>query len=257
MSWWHRAEQSFLPDRDYLPVAMPTTDLHVLRVLVRNGGALRQYSELSTVLVGDGAADPTVERDATVVNAQGKSTRTTKVGLGLSAAGALVKALGGAGSLDLKAEKTHTVEYGYTDVTADRVDLATLDKWLANADFDPDSRTTADLLAADGLFVVVGALKARGVTVTLLDASDHGIDLDLDEIRNTVGAEVKVSSAGERTGTVTFQGSTPLVVAVKAAQIQLTPAGFGLNPKLADGGEIRTLGGATATYLAGGELRLS
>ena len=91
---FHRSVESFLPDRDYLPVAMPTTDLQVLYVLTRQGGVLRRYSTLTTVLDSD-AEPATVNRGETVVNAAGNVTRINKVGIGLSVVSAIVKALGG------------------------------------------------------------------------------------------------------------------------------------------------------------------
>jgi hypothetical protein len=108
------------------------------------------------------------------------------------------------------------------------------------------------------MYVVVGALKAHGVAVTLRDECENAIEIDVPTIQTAVGITVKVSASGQNGGTIAFQGDTPLVVAAKCAQIQADPAGFGLNPRPPASGEVRGgLGGPLRpAFLDGPELRL-
>jgi hypothetical protein len=50
MSIFRRGAESFLPKRDYLPLAMPTTGISLLDLLTKDGPVLRRYSSLSAVL---------------------------------------------------------------------------------------------------------------------------------------------------------------------------------------------------------------
>lgn len=248
----------FLPDRDYLPVAMPTTDVYVLQALTRRRSVLRRYSDLRGMLVvaADGAADPLIKLDEPVVDATGTSRRSAKIGIAVGIVSAIVKALGADAGIDLSASAARSVEYGYTDVVSDRVDLASLDSWLAQAGFRPGLRNVADLLAAEEVYVVVATLKARALSVALLDSNQNGVDVDVPAIQGVVGAKVSVSADSERSSKLTFHGQTALTVAAKAAQLKFDEDGFWVNERLFTGGEIRRLGASSVSYLDDPELVL-
>jgi hypothetical protein len=254
-----RSVAPFLPDEDYLPVTMPTTDLQVLHVLTRDRDVLRRYSVLDTVLVGaDGVPAPAVTLDAPVADASGSLIRTAKLGLGLSVVSMIVQAFGGTAGLQLSTSAATTIQYGYSGVTADRVDLATLDKWLGVAAFDPGTRTTADLLAADTCHVVVAALKARALDVSVLDERDRAVEIDVPELQSMIGANVSVKSSRTQAGRLTFSGQTALTVAAKVVQIVMDSDGFWISNRR-QAGEIRGgLGGRQNdyTFLDQEELRL-
>jgi hypothetical protein len=259
VSIFRRSVTPFL-DEDYLPVAMPTTDLQALHVLTRDRDVLRRYSVLDAVLVGeDGVPAPTITMDAPVADVSGSMIRTAKLGLGVSVVSMIVQAFGGTAGLQLSTGSATTVQYGYSGVTADRVDLASLDKWLGAADFDPTARATTGLLAADTCHVVVAVLKARALDVSVLDEHNRAVDLDVPELQSMVGAKVSVTSSGTRAGRMTFMGQTALTVAAKVVQIVMDSDGFSISNRR-PGGEIRGggLGGARNDYrsLDQEELRL-
>jgi hypothetical protein len=258
MGLWGNAVAPFLPDRDYLPVAMPTTDVGVLQVLTRTRGALRRYSDLDRVVIGATAGPPVVLRDQPVVDASGSATRQVKVGIGLNVVSALIRALGGEAGLNLTVEKATTIEYGYSDVVADRVDLATLDAWLADSDLAPNLRNAADLIAAESMYVVVAALKARAVEVRLLDDRANAVEVDVPAVQAAVGGTLTVSGGSSRTSRMTFRGVTAVTVAAKAAQLRLDERGIWVNERLRSDGEIRGLGAAPPdyTFLTCADLRL-
>lgn len=261
MSLFSRATQSWLPDSDYLPVAMPTTDVYVLQVLAGDGQALRRYSRLDNVLVhSPDSGLPAIKPEAPVVDASGSVTRSTKIGLGLSVLSEILHALGAGAGVDLKVEAATGVEYGYANVNADSVDLADLDRWLVGADFDPRARTTSELLAAEEMYVVVATLKASAVTVQLLDANQKSIELDVPAVQGLVGGQLTVSASTSRSSRLTFHGSTALVVAAKAVRIQLDERGFYLDRRPRQDGEVRgglAGRGVQPQLLEGGSLRLS
>jgi len=259
MGLFMHAVNSFLPDKDYLPVAMPTTDVQVLQVLTRRRSVLRRYSELARVLVaGDGAAEPVINGDAPVVDASGTSRQTVKAGIGLGIVSSILKALGADAGIQFSSAAAHSVEYGYADVVSDRVDLASLDAWLAEADFQPGLRNITELLAAEKVYVIVAALKARALSVALLDSNQNGVAVDVPAIQAAVGAKVSVSADSQRSYQLTFRGPTALTVAAKAAQLRFDGR-FWVNERPVTGAEIRripTLGSGSASYLDGSELDL-
>jgi hypothetical protein len=253
---WTSSIKPFLPDRDYLPVALPTTDVGVLQVLTRAGGSLRRYSRLDRVLsAGAGVPAPEIAVDQPVADASGATARTLKIGLGLNVVSSIIEALGGEAGLNVTADQASQVRYHYTKVVSDRVDLASLDGWLAGADLLPNLRNVADLFAAEQLYVVVGALKAGGLEVELLDDDNTGVEVDVPAVQAVLGATVTVSAGSQRSAKLVFTGSQPLTVAVKAAQLRFDEHGIWVNEKLRTSGEIRGLGG-DYTFLTGDRLFL-
>ncbi len=255
MGIFGRAAASFLPDRDYLPLAMPTTDLALLDVLTRDGSVLRRYTALPHVLRPlDGEPTYVCHLGAPVADASGASARSAKAGIGLGVVAGIVQALGADAHVDLSVSRGHTVEYSYVDVTADRVDVATLDTWLARCDLDPRQRNAAQLLVAERLYVVVAVLKANGLRVSVLDEQSHEVALDVPALQQVVGAKVSVSGSSSRAGTVTFQGATALAVAAKAAQLSVDDNGLWVAERPMGDGEIRDLSRGAPTFLSGTEL---
>lgn len=235
----------FLPDGDYLPVAMPTTDVAVLQVLAGHGGVLRRFSTLDQVLRHDADISRiTIKRDEPVANVKGAAKSQAKIGLGVSIVASLIQALGGGQvGAELEATGAKAIKFGYDDVVADRVDMASLDLWLADADFNSKSRAIADLLAAESMYAVVGALKAGAISVTLLDSEGGSVKVDLPTIADAVGGNVSVTSSRESTAALTFTGDQSLVIAAKAARIKTDfEQGFWADDRLATKGEIRGLG---------------
>ncbi len=257
LSLFSRGSKSFLPDRDYLPMAMPTTDFDVLWILTRNGGALRRFGFLSDVLA---ARNPlpaeAVRRDQITANAAGTVARSAKAGLSLGLVNTILTALGGKAGLDLSATGAHSVGYHYTDVTADVVNLARLDAWLSDADLAPGAGRVADLLVAERLYTAVAALKAAGVTSKMRDEKGMDLKVGIPTVQELVGVDVTVSGSSTRTSELTFHGSAPLVIGAKIAQLKVDERGFWVNERPVPQGEIRELSPGVE-YITGDEIRLS
>lgn len=257
-----RAARPFLPDREYLPVALPTDDVHVLQVLTRTGdGSLSRYSRLDRILeVPPGTPEPDVERDRAVVDTSGEADHTAKLGIGLNVVSSIIQALGGEAGLNVRAENANGVRYSYSKVVSDRVDLASMDAWLNAADLRHDLYNAATLLTAGQIFVVVGTLRARALEVEFTHDGTAGVDLDVPALQALIGGTVTVSADSSRSSRLTFTGSTTLTVAAKAARLNLAADRIWINERRHTTGEIRGgLAGDAAAYsfLAGDEIRLA
>ena len=243
MGFFHRGRESFLPDRDYLPLAMPNTDLQALDVLTRGGGALRRYGSITDVLAADEPLpDDVLERDHLVANSKGVVDRSKKVGLTLGLVNTIIKALGGDAGLDASASAASTISFEYTDLRSDAVGLAKLDNWLTGTDLRVAGPRAAELLVAEKLYVVTDRLSAAGIAVTLLDSKDADVKLDVPTVQQLVGGNVTVSATGSRSAVLTFTGETRLTIAVKAAQLKVDQRGFWVSVEPVTDGEIRALG---------------
>ena len=169
--------KQFLPDRDYLPLALPTSDMDVLWVSRASGGP---YADLALWPMCSRRPPrrrrlSLSRRNAIVVDATGEANRSAKLGLTLSVVNTIITALGGKAGLSLTPAGAAKVAYAYTDVRADTVNLVKLDGWLAKADLNHASPRVTDMLIAEKIFVVVGALKASGIVVSLFDSADQSV----------------------------------------------------------------------------------
>lgn len=255
MGIFRRGTESFLPDKDYLPLAMPTTDLAVLTLMTRDGGTLRRYGPLTDVLAA--ATDPqaSVRHDAVTANAAGSRDRSGKAGLSIGIVNTLLTALGGKVGLDISATGAASVSYSYAGVTADAIAITALDRWLAGADLGQASRRAADLLVGERLHVVVGALMATGVDVAFTNSHGGDLSLDVPVVQQVVAGSLTVTASTGSTGHVTFTGTSPLCVAAKVARLKADENGFWVDERLVEDGEIRGLGG-DLEYLQADELSL-
>ena len=258
MSLFSRGAPSFLPDRDYLPLAMPSAGVDVLDVLSLAGGALHRYSSLGSVLLCDeNVPFPKPGRDVSVASAEGFSRRRAKLGIGLSVTSQILRALGSSARVKMDAKGVSAVEYAYSDVTTRAIDIADLDKWLASADFDPSLRVSSDLLAAERLYVITAVLRARALTVTFLDDKDCAVALDISTIIDSADATSVLNVNVESKGSVTFSGRKALCVAVKACRIGMDSHGFFIGTTPRNRGEVRGALNWSETYLSGSDIDVS
>lgn len=246
--------RSFLMNQDYLPLALPSTDLDVLWLLTQDGGALRRFGALTDVLGGQPAlgADA-ISRGAAVAPSRGTTSNSFKHGLSFGVINSILKAFGATGEVNLSVAGGRDVEFDYVDVTCDEVRLASLDSWLGGASLVSASGRVADLLVAERLFVVLGVLRAGGLAVKLSSDSKVEASLDVPALQQALGAGVTMKHTAERAGEIVFSGSTPLVIAAKSAQLKLEPYGFWVAEKPQTRGEVRELGGRPS-YLKASEL---
>jgi hypothetical protein len=252
MSLLRRSVEPLLPDRDYLPLAIPNSAVQVLQVLTRQRSVLRHFSDLTTVLRGsDGDGGPRVTRDVVVANTGGITTHTDKIQLGLAVLGAIVGALGGGQlGLDAAAGTSRSVQYSYTGVLKDYVDLGDLDQWLATADLHNHSGAVSELITAEKLYVVTEVLRATGVAVSLVDSHGQAIRLDVPSIQQLVGGTVRVSASQAVSTAVVVAGTVPITVAAKAAQLKIdAERGFWVKQTPVRGREIRELS-ESVSYLS-------
>jgi hypothetical protein len=258
MSLFTPVVKRFLPDTDYLPLALPTSDMDVLWVLTREREVIRRFGILGDVLTAPTSpGEELVRRNAVVVDATGKANHSVKLGLTVSVVNTVLTALGGKVGLSLADTGAASVDYTYTDVHGDTVDLVKLDGWLAQADLAHTSPRVSDLLVAEKIYVVVGALKASGISVSLLDNSNQSVDVDIPTIQNLVGGSIKIDAASGRSNTITFHGTQSLTVAAKVAQLKVDERGFWVSERLVTGNATHIQAvPAEPDYMAGPELYL-
>jgi hypothetical protein len=209
-----------LKDAGYNVVRLPKADIRPGQLLSRNGKDLSRLGELGDLLRSTAVAAPAVRADQKVANLSGKRTGEMTIGVGLSLLGTIIGAIGGSKlGLDLKYQKSRSAVFEFQDVLEDRIEILKLDAFLAQADVNPTSAHVRDLLFDDELFVVTSTVKTTKLAIETKDESKKGVEVSVPEIQQVVGANVKVSGAGEKTSQVTYEGPIPLVFGFQAIQL--------------------------------------
>ena len=210
-----------LRDFGYNVIRLPRADVRPLQLLARQGDSLERIGELTTVLrAGENIPLPRISENTRVASVSGGRTGDLSLGIGLTILGSVIGAMGGSKlGLDLKYQQAKSVAFEFADVFEDRVEIALLDQYLADADVSPFAAHVGKLLDADQLFVTTAALKSTRITVEARRSKDTGLDVSVPEIQGVVGGNVKVGGKAEVTSKVTYEGSVPLVFGFQAARL--------------------------------------
>lgn len=211
----------YLKSLGYNVIRLPKADVRPLQLLARHDGDLQRIGELVTILVSRGNRPlPKVIENTRAANVSGQRSGDLSLGLGLSILGNILGAMGGSGlGLETKFQLAKSITFEFQDVLEDRVEIAALDQYLADADVSPFSRHVATLLEADELYVTTATIKSSKLTVAAKGTNGATVDVKVPEIQGVVGANVKVSGKAERASTVTFEGPIPLAFGFQAIQL--------------------------------------
>jgi len=210
-----------LRDFGYNVIRLPRADVRPLQLLAKQGDGLNRIGDLTTVLrAGAHVPLPKIIENTPVAAVSGGRTGDMSLGIGVSVLGSVIGAMGGSKlGLDLKYQNAKSVAFEFPEVFEDRVEIALLDQYLADADVSPFAAHVGKLLDADQLFVTTAALKSTKITVEARRSNDTALDVSVPEIQQVVGGNVKVGGQAEVTSKVTYQGSVPLAFGFQAARL--------------------------------------
>src|SRR5690606_19768753 len=129
------------------------------------------------------------------------------------------------------------VSFQYADVLEDRVDRLRLEQYVNTSQIKPENSTGfVEKLIDDEIYVITSTLKSKKFIVNAFAENGAKIDVNVPVIKAAVGGNVKVETAGEQSGAITYEGAVPLVFAIQAAQLVFNEDGtFLTTEQLAPG----------------------
>jgi hypothetical protein len=222
----------------YCIVRLPKADIKPLQLLVKQGNNLERLGELTTLLVsGSNIQLPAVSRDVTAANIIGERSGNMNIGVGLSLLGNIIAAMGGSKlGLDVKYEQAKSAAFEFHDVLEDRIEVAQLDQYLADADVSPFSRHVSTLLEADDIFVTTAVIKSRVFTLEAKKSDNTGLELNASDIQQLVGGNVKVGLHNNVSSKLTYEGGVPLVFGFQAVRLYYDDGRYTAFKPLKSGG---------------------
>jgi hypothetical protein len=234
-----------LKSSGYCVVRLPKADITPLQILVRQGNNLERLGELATLLVaGSNIAMPEISQDVVASNIIGQQTGDLKIGVGLSLLGNILGAMGGSKlGLDVKYQQAKSAAFEFHEVLEDRVEVARLDQYLADADVSPFSRYVATLLEADEIYITTAVIKSRVFTLEAKKSDGTQLSLSVPELQQVVGANVEVGTHNSVASKITYKGATPLAFGFQAVRVYYDDETYtAFKPVPAGGVGMRSLG---------------
>lgn len=212
---------TYLKAFGYSTIRLPKADFRPLQLLSRTSKDFDRVGDVATVFVsGSNKPLPPISENTQAANISGQRSSDLSIGVGLSILGSILGAMGGSKlGLDVAYKEAKTAAFEFQDVLEDRIDVAKLDQFLADADIDPFSRHLAQLLEAEAVFVTTATIKSIKFTVEAKKSDGVALEVDVPAIQQIVGASVKVSGQGTVKSKVTYEGVVPLVFGFQAIQL--------------------------------------
>lgn len=221
MIWCSDPFLNYLKSFGYCIVRLPKANIKPLQILSKRDGSLDQLGELTTLLrAGETIPPPPISKNIAMANISGQRTSNISIGIGLSILGSILSAMGGSRlGLDTKYQQAKTVVFEFHDVLEDKIELARLDQYLADADVNPFSRYVTELLESDRLYIITSTIKSKKFTIEAKKSDGTTLDLSVPEVQDMVGGNVKVSGQVALTSRLTYEGSLPLIFGFQAVQL--------------------------------------
>lgn len=212
---------SLLRSFGYNTVRLPKATIKPLQLFTKKNNQFYQLGSLSGVFISrENISLPTIDENRKVANISGKKSGDLSLGVGFSILNGILSAFGGSAiGLDAEYKQARTISFQYEDVLEDTIEMTQLDQFLTEADINPSSKCVGDLLESDNVYVTRSTIKSQKFTILPQATKGTKLDVKIPEIQKIVGGNVKVSSTGEDSSAITFEGSTPLVFGFQAWQL--------------------------------------
>jgi hypothetical protein len=211
----------FLKAQGYCVVRVPRADLRPLQLLAKQDGALERIGDLDQALAPGEAPAPEVSVAVPLPTLSGRRTGTLSAGIGLSLLGDAFRAVGAAPpSLGVSFQPGTTMSLAFDGVTEDRVDLVSLDRYLAAADVRPGSPTVSALLDSDDVYVITTVVRCRRLLVSARRSDGGSVALAVPDLQGTVDVGGTFSVRAEGDTEVAYEGRTPVAFGFKAVRLR-------------------------------------
>jgi hypothetical protein len=250
-----RPDQSitFLRSNGYSVFRFPRASAQPLELMHRDGKDLTRLGTVPDLVNAGAAALPDVRRDASPgIDIDGKETSKINVAIGVSILGSFIGALGGGKlGLDGAFNKARTITFQYAAVMEDAVDVLALEKFIKAGRVSPQIPAgTLEKLLDDEVYVVTSVLKTKKILVSAQGESGAVVKVDVPVIKQVVGANLNVGTAGEQQSRVAFEGAVPVAFAFQAVQLVFDDSGEFLTTQQLPAGDAaaRTLSSPRAMH---------
>src|SRR4051794_27877704 len=164
---------SLLKQFGYNVVRLPRKNIEPLQVLSRDGTNLDVLGNLADVLVS-AEGPPEITRDAQATDISGSKAKTggLDASLGVTLLNNGISAMGGSKlGLGANYKQASTITFEFLDVKQDSIAITGLDKYLSQAQINPNSRAIGRQARENGIYVLTATLKCKKIRVNAATSS--------------------------------------------------------------------------------------
>jgi hypothetical protein len=249
---------TFLKDRGYCVLRMPRSDAKPLQTLRKAGKKdLTRLGEIATITIKGTNPLPSLSVDNIApANISGMESSNTKVEIGVNILGNILQALGGKTlGVSLGFERAKTMTFKFADVLEDHCDVDQLDQYLTTCTFRPDMTSVSNALIDDEVYVITSTIKTKKFTINAKGDSGTKVGLDVPVISGVASGTLKVDATRATEGTVTYEGTTPVIFGFQAVQLFFDnvngrPSFTAMDPLAAGAAAARAAGKVKPTFLS-------
>jgi hypothetical protein len=220
--------RNYLKDFGYGTIALPREGIKPLLMLIKRGDRLSPLGPIASTFVPGAAPLPTAVRRV-AASVSGSKSKNVEAKAGISLLGSVIGALAGSSlGLDVAYKKARKVQFEFSDVTEEAIDIAALDQYLSNGSVAGTiGNYVKQALESDEVYVIVSILDARQISVAASGENNVGVSIDVPVIQQIVGAKVAVSSGGASSSKVTYTSTTtPLSFGLKVVRLVFDQGSF-------------------------------
>lgn len=213
-----------LADKGYTAISLPSDEFRLLTLTFERNGGRGHENAFDQLAAGIRQQLPEPDKNVNIPAIAGERTRTVDVSAGLKLLSGLIAALG-AGTLGLDAgfKAARKVTFAYDGLSSETLNAVLLQN-LLNTVKAPAGGLLRDWLD-DHLYVITSVLRAKKISVTAHDQSGVEVGLDVPVIEGAASGKIGFNFSGTNDSTVTFDGETPVPVAVRLFQVEKTKVG--------------------------------
>jgi hypothetical protein len=213
----------------YNVIMHPKAAIRPLMLIGERDGARDLIGTVDQLLTGASAPLPAISEGGDAAGISGKKTNKLELSLGLDILGSVIGALGGS-KLGVTAAYSHakSVEFSYTDVSSETINVIDLGDYLASGTPRFDHPILAQYLEDPGnLYVITEIVRSKALGVTAFNKKGASIGVDVPVISGAVGGKIKLGGDSEGTGKVDYKGDSHLAFGFKAFELSTMKAPSG------------------------------
>lgn len=219
---------TLLQDIGFLPTRMPRADVNPLNMVEQDGKDLNLMGDLTNAMVSpNGVTAPPIVQDIQAAQQiQGQKSAQVKFGIGVTILGNILKAITGQ-NLGISAafQNAATMTFEFADVTVDKVDIISLDRYLNQSDIDPHLQQIHQSLIEGKMGIITATAKTKKYLVSAQRDNGEPVQIDVPTIQGIAGGNVSIQGSGTGNTKISFEGNTPLVFGIQGIMVSFNEQG--------------------------------
>ena len=181
---------------------------------------------------------PTINQNLQAATINGLKTSRLELGLGITFLTSLLSVLGaGSASIEAAFKDAEQIEFEYNNVVYDTATPASIAKFLRSAKPDLDQSMLSAFDADGKAYIIVDVLKSNSFYVRSFKEAGGGVDINIGDIKEAVGANSKIVIEKKEDLKIAFSGDQALAFAIKVCPFWIETVGgktqFVLRPQTA------------------------